>query len=51
MKYSEAERERLRRIAANAARIMERGRDSGVFEIPTRRIARLNEQPRAEVKP
>lgn len=42
MKYLKAEEERLRRIAANAQRILERGaHESGVFEIPTRRIAKL----------
>lgn len=46
MKYLEAERERLRRIAANAERVLKRGTESGVFEIPTRRIARLSEKQR-----
>lgn len=41
MKYSEAERERQRRIEANAKRIAERGGESGVWEIPTRKIRGL----------
>lgn len=53
MKYLEAEQERQRRIESNAKRIAERGGQSGVWEIPTRKIRGIvTQQPTAaEAKP
>lgn len=54
MKYLEAERERQRRIEENAKRIAYRGGDeSGVWEIPTRKIRGVVQLPATagEVKP
>lgn len=47
MKYLEAEQERQRRIEANAKRIAERGGESGVWEIPTRKIRGIAAQQAA----